>query len=309
MLWRTNKIEKPVVYDFLYNDSSRVAAYLSQITGRGAASSIRYGSKVSTNRLHGLGTKLSAFGLGASVDTKKIRNEEKNNEVTSDPLWSNAICFLSEANKHDLISNHVAGAKIGGLVSVTGKLSIANFHAFRELTESQSIRDKIEYDIRSNVPSGDSSSQGVVYRGKMSGTNRKQDQVKEPTIADIMVELFHSMPPHISFMLHKDHDAFWGTLDPSKFLGIAEDTLLGHGTDLFGEWTVVGTLDGLPTPEPELLNDEGESDLAGDEDLEGPDYSVLARKMVCAYSDLVRVLSGRANECYAVKPMLIYRRM
>lgn len=298
MLWRKKSTEKPVVYDFLYNDSQRVAAYLSQITGRGAASSVKYGSKVSTNRNRGIGAKLSALGIGPSFELKTTDSSEGSNEVTSDPLWSNAISFLSEARTHDLLASQVSDAKIGGLVSLTGALSIANFHAFRELTSHASIRDKIEYDIRSNIPYEDRNTQGVVYRGKAPGTNKKIDKVTDPTIADIMVELFHSMPPHISFMLRQENDAFWGTLDPSRFLGSAEDTLLGHGTELFGEWTVVGTLDGLPTPEPELPDEE---------DFEGDDYSVLARKIVCGYSDLVRVLSGRANECYAVKPMLIYR--
>jgi hypothetical protein len=87
----------------------------------------------------------------------------------------------------------------------------------------------------------------------------------------------------------------WSTLSTGGMVGTVEDLSLKHGTDIPGEWHLLGVLDALPSPIAEQISivSTGIPENLGD--------------LIKNLSNLGRTLLGREPEAYGVTPLLLFR--
>lgn len=259
------------LYDFLYNDTRRIASFLSQVNELGYLQQVKEselsGSGFNNVKDRKIKVKIPTIinaELGAKV--APYEKEELNLEKTYDPLWMHAVNFLNYLENKKLLQKDIYQASLGQFVEVSGTVHLIDFEAFKEAFSSPTLF-------------------------KNAGL---KDKGVQQTISKIMNALPYSLQGHIIYQ----NDNTWFTLDKMFLTGQVSDIMLKYGYALNGIWKIIGILDVRPN---EGIN-EGNTDTMSNDYIQNPSWYKL-KEVINSFHSML----GRPENVASITPLLIYR--
>lgn len=299
----TKAIEKstaPSVFDFLYNDSRRVASYLAQFEGghltqltrsaeTGSTTSEQSGRdfSIGVTRVLGGGSK-SSESEGVSAKEGLVR--------TFDPYWTNARAFLDYLSDRDLIEREIFAAGMGQFILVKGSLAITDMSSMQQVWSMPLFKQLMAEHVGAEGGAAVNRQQKRA-QGKPAPRDPFENQ---PTVMRLALELLPTFPHSTVASIIGNHWSTWSTLSAEHLVGSAADLLLKHGSKIAGEWSMLGVLDAAP--------DEGSEGLdAVDKFLLGVTDENIVMSATMGLSPTVRMVAGRPPQSFGVTPLLIFR--
>lgn len=268
----SNSVARTVL-DFLYYDRQRVGSFLSQFYPEAG---LRSGVKSSQSTQKTEGSKGTATGegrlailkLGASGERTHGSTAQRSFEDQFDPLWANALEFITLLEAYGLLHREIAQAGLGQIVQVTGTLDLSDTALTYRMLKNKDI-------------------QKLFSRGpKTEGEREKQMQM------DVLSEL----PQLLIGTMKNGGREVWCNLDEGSLTMSPGAIMLKHGPTVAGQWTMIGVLDArageggpLDPPAPEQISSRG---IVGFDAF----FAIMARRFF-----------GRPKESHGVTPLLIYR--
>ncbi len=294
------------VYDFLYNDSRRVGSYLAQLDENGMLTEIRQGEQVSKGSKRGFNLSGSVLGTGGGLEVTPKEGGAESSERVYDPFWANALYLMDTLDERGMIHRDLGTAPIGGIVLISGQMSVIDLGLLKEMWALPGIRKLMLKGIGLH----DSST-------KQAGSNRherraagKQAVDRKPTDentdnAVLMLELMPVLPHSMNVLVFDGQRDTWANLKEEHLIGNGSDLVLKHGVSVPGQWQILGILDAQP-------DEGGQADVAANSRVDFTDpgrqkFSSLAGQMAVIMSPIVRIMLGRAGSHYGVTPLLIFR--
>jgi hypothetical protein len=268
------------IFDFLYHDARRVGSLLAQLDDVGLLTAVRRNegnSIANKGTLEGKAEGGVPFIGKAGGGTSLTRESSKTGQLerTFDPLWQNARNFVHYASENSV---SISNARIGQIVTITGKITIVDFDLLKQIMAS--LMDQ-------------SSNDGNRQERRAAQKNQNAGSSKEPPIADI----FGLFPYKIQMTVEGAYQA-WATVNEEFLVTEASDLVLKYGGTLDGEWTVVGIADALPS--------YFDGQLVGNLNFENG-VEAFGMKLTKAMAPMARVLLGRPSEAYGLTPLVVYR--
>ncbi len=172
------------VYDFLYSDSRRIAAFLSQFTNLGNPNQVKIGeSAVETAE----DTSNNQVSGSLAVVSTKLQSQHKDSTTTNearetiyDPLWKNALSFMEYLESKKLIHNDLTISRIGQFVRVSGELAILDLPMLRQLWELPIVRTTVLEGAPPTVAEALSAQQQHESRKDRKAKRRQQPIAENP---------------------------------------------------------------------------------------------------------------------------------
>lgn len=265
-----SKENKPL-YDFLYNDTRRIASFLSQVNELG------YLQQVKESELLGSGVKQvtegkSSFKIpaiaeaGGGFQIAPYEKEEQNLEKTYDPLWIHAVNFLNYLANQKLLQKDLNQAHLGQFLEISGQLHLIDFETFKEAYVSPSFFKEAKI----------------------------KDRETQQLISRIMKNLPYSLQGHLVNKVTN----IWFTLDKTCLTGQASDVIMKHGVTLNGIWKIIGILDVRPNED----TNEQSMDIVNTDFKQNPSWHNIKQVI-----DSFHLMLGRPQNVASVTPLLIYR--
>lgn len=281
--------KKPILYDFLYHDFKRIASFLSQFDDFGHLQQVTKQDNYKTGSVSTkTGTvKASVPGVieGSLNKTRSPSEEEQDNlEKRYDPLWINALNFLTHLENIQILHNDINKARIGQFIKIRGELEIIDFNFVKNCFASSDLVNFIQ-------GSNNNFSNRTERRSK-----RKHENDEFKFMQSIMSIVPYSLQGIINLM---DTSKVWFTLDPVFMGSQVSDISLKYGSKLDGKWSIVGIMDvALVNHEKSTNNDSIDSDGNQTETLWSSISSCLS---------VIREIIGRPLNTPSITPLLIYR--
>jgi len=261
--------------DYAYIDSVRLSHYYGQLSKYGLVTQTKHSSKTSGKNLGKIKVKaVVAEGTG-HLET----GSEEAVELQIDAAFSRPQETLDALYEAGYIGDSIATARIGSLVLAKGHLSIFDIRMLKNMWPQ--IAEMIAVSETSQIVN-------QAQRQKAHAAKKKENEMHVGIISQVP----HSVQ---GTFLTEEGDA-WFTLQPEYMRINAEDIVFKHGSDLGGEWHVLGIVDALPdhlspySEAPARVNSEVESGLRG----------MLA---------MLRLVLGRPAHRYGITPIMIFRTM
>lgn len=289
------------VFDFLYNDSRRVASYLSQfegghLTGLTRSNETGRSTNEESGRNFNLGMSRALGGSSRSGESEGVSAKE-GIVRTFDPYWSNARTFLDYLSDRDLIERNITSASMGQFVLVRGGLAMLDLPSLQQLWTMPQFKQLFAEGMM-----GDSGEpQQNRQQKRAQGKPQPHDPFKSlPTVMQLAMELLPSFPHSIVASVIGEYWSTWSTLQAENIIGSAADLVLKHGSKIAGEWSMLGVLDALP--------DEGGDNLdALDRFALGVSDQHIVATVSLGLTPTIRMVAGRPAQSYGVTPLLIFR--
>jgi hypothetical protein len=285
--------ENDSVYDFLYHDARRVGSFLGQFDPNGHLQGVQTGaetgrsteSKATMRMGAGVATLVSA---GGDYEGKESQHWDKKGQRTFDPLWMNALAFLDYLTQSDLIVRDINKARIGQFILISGELRVKDFSLIKSIWSSPDVRKQLIENRQA---------QKAVQKavGDADPKAGETPQGLTAVVLDIISNLPHGTQASIRATSQTE---VWGSLKIDGMTSAASDLVLTHGSQVAGQWSLVGILDACPDPDEES---KFEFPKVDEGDLEG------LRKMTSGIADLARNVLGRPKGAFGVTPLLIFR--
>ena len=289
----SDRPESDSVYDFLYHDARRVGSFLGQFDPNGHLQGVQTTAKIgrssesrATMRLSG-SVPLVVTAAG-DYEGKDSENWDRGGQRTFDPLWGNALAFLDYLTQRDLIVRDLKTAKIGQFILLGGELSIHDFALIKSIWNSPELRKqwienrKTQKAARKAVGEPDPEA-GETTEGLTA------------MVLDIIADIPHGTHANLKT---KGNLELWGSLKVEGMTSAPGDLVLTHGSQVAGQWSLLGILDACPDKKPH----EKISPL----NVEPGDIDGL-RKVAVKIGDVARKAFGRSPASYGVTPLLIFR--
>jgi hypothetical protein len=294
------------VYDFLYYDARRVGSFLAQFDSSGHLQQITQTESVTKGGKPGLSLKVAgAVPLPGTLESPEASvtfgrdPSQKGSETQGrvyDPLWTNARAMLDYLDERGLIHRDLTRARLGQFVIASGKLSVLDTGWLPKLMKVQNVGDVA---VGQSVENAKKLFQASPEYAKLNSGQRSQvEKTLTRTVsanARTAMEILPMFPATPQCTIKGDNLSVWTTLSPEGMVGTVSDLSLKHGTEIAGEWHLLGILDALPnpiTPQIQIVN-TGVPEHFG--------------KAIKNFSNLARTLVGRAPEEYGVTALLLFR--
>ena len=252
--------------DFIYRDtgvlSSLVAQLLPEVVKEVA---VYQGSQVGSSSSMGTDVKL------VQADTSINSTEKQSIQKTIDPFEKNMLeivnHIVSRVEDKDLTS-----IEDGEMIFASGTLFIRNY---------DTIRSVIPFLLENNMVPLDE-----------TGGNRAERRKQGKTQAKFLEGIMKLIPLGLELELRTfDGSRFTGVLQ-KDYIGISPDDLLRlYGTELPGEWSVLGIVD--------------RSKKSYIQELEHPDSSL--QNIVDQYAEAIKITLQSQKIDYVIKPIVIFR--
>jgi hypothetical protein len=301
------------VYDFLYNDSRRVGSYLAQLDENGMLTEIRQGEQVSKGSKRGFNLTGSVLGTGGGLEVTPKEGGAESSERVYDPFWANALYLMDTLDERGMIHRDLGTAPIGGIVLISGEMSVIDLGLLKEMWALPGIRKL----MLKGVGLQDLSTKQGAPKSTQGGPNRhdrraadKQTGQRMPASDDtdnavLMLELMPVLPHSMNVLVFDGQRDTWANLKEEHLIGNGSDLVLKHGVLVPGRWQILGVLDAQP-------DEGGQGDVAANSRVDFTDpgrqkFSSLAGQMAVIMSPIVRIMLGRAGSHYGVTPLLIFR--
>jgi hypothetical protein len=294
------------VYDFLYHDSRRVGSFLAQFDYFGHLQQITATETATKGTKPGYSLKLAGNvpmpgtfeGAEGSVTLGREPSQtgSEAQERVYDPLWSNARALLDYLDERNLIQRDVTAGRLGQFVIASGSLSILNMGLLPAIWEAAGVREagvrqSVENAKRQWNASPENKALKPPDRARIEKEFLKAAEKNAQGGLDVLPLFPHSAQCTIAGL----NFSVWSTLGLDGMVGTVGDLSLKHGTEIPGEWHLLGVLDALPNPIPPqipIVNTGSPMHMG-----------VLMKNL----SNLGRLLLGRAPESYGVTALLLFR--
>lgn len=295
------------VYDFLYHDVRRIGSFLAQFDELGHLQQITASEMASKGTKGGFSLKLAGSapavpgvldGAEGSVTIARDPSQSGSEAIARvyDPLWTNARALLDYLDERKLIQRDLTASHLGQFVIASGQLSILNATLLPRIWKMSGVRDVL---VRTQAEIA-----MAVLNASPQGTNlRHSDRAKaekailKVTEANVEAGMdVIALLPHSAQCTIKGADySVWSSLSAEGMVGTVADLSLKHGTEIPGEWHLLGVLDALPNPIPAqvLTPNTGAPGHMG--------------TFIKNLSNLARKILGRAPEEYGVTALLLFR--
>jgi len=297
------------VFDFLYHDTRRVGSFLAQFDRFGHLQQISAKENASKGGKGGYSFKVagnlpalpgSTEGTEGSLTFSRDPSEggSEGQERVYDPLWTNALTLLDYLDERGLIHRDVITGRVGQFVIASGKLSILNMGMLPKIWESGAIRDMA---VRQWVETAKIQWAANPVNAALRGSERNRLEnacVKAATEgAKAGMDVIPSLPHSAQCTITGTNFSVWSSLTGEGMVGTVADLSLKHGTEIPGEWHLLGVLDALPSPitEQTTIANTGTPQHFG--------------SIIKNFSNLGRTLLGRAPEAFGVTALLLFRQV
>lgn len=275
------------VYDFLYHDARRVGSFLSQFHASGLLQSVKeteaLGENTATKSGASAGGGLPGIARGQAQFEDQAGSERREaSERTYDPLWQNARALLDFLDERDMIRRDLQSARIGQFVLVKGRLSVLDTGLMRDAWHLPTISKMIRAGAAQNPKN-------------MKG---------QPQPVEVIMDLLKVLPHSTHAVLQGAHDSVWFGLDSASLITAASDLLLKHGTEIAGEWHLLGILDARPEPPKGIGWAVSEVSAASTV----PEDRIVAT-LIEALAPIARNMFGRPPASYGATPLLVFRQV
>lgn len=273
----TADLESPnAVYlsDFLYIDTIRLAHYYGQLSSHGLITQSKRLSKATSKEADTVGVRAMVTGL---------RQAENANEETVehqiDPAFSRPQDTLDALYDAGYIDNGLTEAGIGTLFMTKGAISMFDVRMLKDMWSS--LGELVAEAQVAGIPPGQKAKAKLAAKQEYSA------------IAPLIEKLPHSLQGNIN---STEGPVAWFTVKPEFMLVNPEDLAFKHGSDIPGEWHMLGVLDAKPYD----LIQESEQRAS-----ESSGIETVMREML----SVLRTLFGRPQDRFGVTPVLIFRTM
>lgn len=290
--------QKNSVYDFLYNDTRRVGAFLSQFDDAGLLEKHIQHEGASRGGAKGWKASVGGSVFGAGSAQVYVENGPKKGgfeaaERVYDPLWQNSLSLLDFlADRDMLVREDVSQARMGQFVLLSGKLSLYDLELLHKIWDEPFVKEKMKSRLFPDDITGNRQERRTSQK-----KNRSQSKEIDDNINGLLS--FMNLLPHliqVNLACHNNKHV-WGTLSEMGMVGSTADLFLKHGVNISGKWFILGVLDALP-------HDKEGTNLAADENI--GDLSPLTTLL----RDIAKVsssLGGKPPGHYGVTPLMIFR--
>ncbi|EEO27644.1 hypothetical protein [Oxalobacter paraformigenes] len=261
--------EEKYLFDFLYVDKERIAAYCAQLFPNGVHTTTKTYSSDQSKQ-----TEKVSLGFPKIVATESDSTDYITNSIERqyDATWHRTISFLQELNERGFISHDLTDASLGGIALIKGRLQILDIRMIKDMWDSI-----FEYQLN-QMPE--------------NTTSERQNKQKMRTELKLTANVAKSMPHTIQLRCFNDKTDSWATLKPEGLIINPDDLAYKHGASIPGEWIIICILDAYPdssddTVFPPILND----------------MEVGMLKMLIQ----MKVMLGKSFNSYGITPLVIYR--
>lgn len=297
---RSEGPENNSVYDFLYHDARRIAAFLAQFETYGVLQGVKsqesVGRASSTKASASAGIDLATLAKGGmAVDGTVTDDERDAAERTYDPLWRNAKTLLDYLAERELIVRGLADARMGQFVLVTGDFAAFDVGILREAWKLPTIKKAI-LESANNADE----KQAVGNRHERRKQNIKSSP-KGSSEAEAALELIPLLPHSVQGTIRAGDTTTWFNLREDSMVISSSELLLKHGIGVAGVWSVLGILDAMPQLDQFSMEMHAIEQLTAAASLGGI-MSQLSQLAVMA-----RLMLGRPPGSYGMTPLMVFR--
>jgi hypothetical protein len=294
------------VYDFLYHDARRVGSFLAQFDYFGHLQQVTSSETASKGTKHGYSLKIAGNAPvpgvpdGAEGSITFGRDPAQSGSEAQarvyDPLWTNARSLLDYLDERQLIQRDLTTARLGQFVIASGALSILNMEMMPKIWETTGIRDMW---VRQSVENAKKQWQADPQIAALRASEKDKVERAAIKIAETnalgAMQVLSKFPHSVQCTVTGTNFSVWSTLTSEGMVGTVADLSLKHGTEIPGEWHLLGVLDAMPNPvQPQIpMANTGTPTHLG----------VLIKNL----SNLGRTLLGRPPEAYGVTALLLFR--
>jgi hypothetical protein len=291
--------DPPIVdalYDYVYLDRIRIAAYAAQLDDNGVLSQLkRQTSAGDETKIEGK-VDLQVAGVKQGDSAKSSSAIEH----LYDASWSVPLDVLALLDKNGLVNDGLDGTKVGQLVIIRGDLELVDIRLLRDLwapifelwshNESEAVK-ALQKQVNSIVSAPNTRVQKKQLTAAAAEARATVDStsVQMGRVLKILEKLPHAL--HASLRDPVSGEKIWMSLDPTNLTTNVDDFALKHGASIPGDWSVVGILDAFPDP-----------------DRSTPEVSGAAIHDIMRFvTDFMQNLLGRPAAAYGLTPIAIYR--
>lgn len=294
------------VYDFLYHDARRIGSFLAQFDDFGHLQQITASETASKGGKRGYSFKLAAgVPVPGSPDaaegsiTYGREPSQSGSEVQArvyDPLWTNALALLDYLDERQLIQRDLTAGHLGQFVIASGELSILNAGLLPKVWETSGVRDAAVLQAIENARiQWNANPQNAALRASDRAKAEKAALKVAAANAQGGLDILPLFPHSAQCTIKGTNFSVWSTLSADGMVGTVADLSLKHGTEIPGEWHLLGVLDALPNPIP------------ADIPIANTGVPAHLGALIKNFSNLGRTLLGRAPEAFGVTPLLLFR--
>ncbi|MBB5049854.1 hypothetical protein HNR60_004638 [Rhodopseudomonas rhenobacensis] len=296
-------LESSSVYDFLYHDARRIAAFLAQFETYGVLQGVKahesVGRSSATKATANAGIDFANLARGGmAVDGTVTDDERDAAERTYDPLWRNATTLLDYLADRDLIIRNIGEARISQFVLVTGTLAAFDVGMLREAWKLPAIKKAI---------SDAASQQGAPDPSQLNRHDRKRAGARSPSKGspetEAALELIPLLPHSVQGTISDNASTTWFNLREESMIISSSELLLKHGIGIQGTWTALGILDALPQVDQFSMEQHAIEQLIAGASLGGMIGQMSQLAM------MTRLMLGRPPGCFGITPLMIFRQV
>jgi hypothetical protein len=259
--------------DYAYIDTVRLSHYYGQLSKHGLVTQAKHTSKTTGKDFGRLEVKALVLKGAAQLEV----GSEQAVELQVDPAFSRPQETLDALFEAGYIGEGIENARVGSLVLTKGHVSIFDIRMLKQMWPH--IAEMMATAETAGITN-------VGQRQKMHAAKKKENET--------MASLISQVPHSIQGTFMTDEGDAWFTLQPDYMRINPEDIVFKHGSDLAGEWHILGIVDALPdhlmpeSPAPLRVNSEMEEGIRG---------------MLI----MLRHLLGRPVNRYGITPIMIFR--
>jgi hypothetical protein len=296
------------VYDFLYHDARRIGSFLAQFDKLGHLQQITSSDTTSKDTKRGYSVKMAGHipvpGYPEPAEGSITYGKEPSQSGSEaqvrvyDPLWTNALTLLDYLDERGLIQRDVKAFRLGQFVIATGDLSILNASMLPRMWENATIRDRA---VRQSIENAKLHLKaGPIIAGVRPIDKDRAEKAALKTAestARAAMDLLPIFPHSPQCIIKNSGYSVWSTLTEEGMVGTVADLSLKHGTDIPGEWHLLGVLDALPSPTPVQIPTAKPGD------------PTPMATLIKIFSIAGRSLLGRGAGDYGVTALLLFRKV
>ncbi len=266
------------LFDFLYVDRTRLAAFAAQLTNQGVLQTTKTTESTGgkSGGEIGIGApKVLGLNLTGSSETSSAIEQHY------DASWSLPLNVLDGLDESHYIRPDIASANIGELFLMKGSIRFLDYRVLKDCWE--------------------------FIASMTTAENRKKGIHTSQAEKDAQKNLFGMMqkvPHSVELLLHGSAgEMVWTCPNPANLTIPSETLTFLHGSSIPGEWFLVGSLDGKPAAKGESFTDELLADRLA---------KPMVKELQIALSQIadgLRAMLGRPYYAYGATPLVIFRKI
>lgn len=269
------------LFDFIYLDRSRLNSFAAQLFDDGLMTGLKRTKQHSEGEDHEVGGGIPAVAAGKVVQREGV-NEAVERQF--DAAWVMPVNTINRLHESGYLATELAGALIGGLVLIKGRLRLLDIRTLQHLWQPMVdvLKRQLDEDAKP-LKRTDPAARLALDRIDAQKTELK-----------LVGEVLPKLPHALQITLSSDDGAAWSTLAPEHMTINPDDLALKHGANIAGEWFALAVLDAIP-------DQPGSTEYGSNGSMRGLEVGLA--QMLSGLRDLY----GRPPDTYGITPVAIFR--